>query len=100
MFVRYVYCCVATYYYCRTNGIASIIIAYSATSDEPTVQIKKYGTSHQISGEKFSKNCPRFSHLARTLEVLSEIIKLSSLRLHTQLVMPNHWLVTQRMNMR
>ena len=25
---------------------------------------------------------------------------LSPLRLHTQLVTPNHWLVTQRMNMR
>ena len=28
------------------------------------------------------------------------INKKSPLRLHTQLVTPNHWLVTQRMNMR
>ena len=34
-----------------------------------------------------------------SLTVLLQILS-SPLRLHTQLVTPNHWLVTQRMNMR
>ena len=43
-----------------------------------------------------SKFVKSFSLVCRVRRVKS----LSPLRLHTQPVTPNHWLVTQRMNMR